>query len=204
MVQVNRWAVCLGAVLVAGVLVVAATPLVAHLHKVSARAQRIEHTDAVVALGAGRWADGELTNPSFRRAVVAMELFASGYAPELVLCAGPRTKDNEVGKQTELVDAFHLPKEHVHFIEGAKTTRDEAHLVHELLGANARRILLVTSSAHQARAAALFEREGFTVFSAYGDEFDTAAEAPVDRFTLAGRTISEAAARLYYRLAGFL
>jgi len=87
----------------------------------------------------------------------------------------------------------------------ARTTREEANRIGELLRARqVRRILLVTDSQHMSRARRLFERVGLEVLPAAADEISDAARSPEARLKLTRTALEEIFARLYYRMARYL
>jgi uncharacterized SAM-binding protein YcdF (DUF218 family) len=66
------------------------------------------------------------------------------------------------------------------------------------------RILLVTGGGHMARARALFEKQGLTVFPATVREGPFSSTVADERLELARIVLTELASHLYYWLAGYL
>ena len=163
--------------------------------------------DAVVVLGAGLDADGQINRASLKRAVRGMELYQSGYAPLLALL-GPHSVEHypsEASVRRSLALAMQIPPEAIVSESRGLTTRDEARLMNEVLTPmGVRRILLVTDSQHLIRARVLFENEGFEVFAAPADTIAHGSSGPTARLELMEWVVREQAARLYYRAAGYL
>lgn len=195
-----------GIVVAAALLASAFTPLPNALARRLSSAAREEPAEAIVVLGAAQWPDGELSDASLRRALHGIVLYRRGLAPLLVFSGGQvRAHASEATMRARLGAALGVPASAMLRLEGARTTRDEALGARTLLAPRgARRILLVSNAIHLARAAAAFERVGFVVLPAPAAELSVHEDKPEDRLSLMRRAGAEAAARVYYRLAGFL
>lgn len=151
--------------------------------------------DAVVVLGAGVWCGtGALEPSSLARLIRGLELWRAGLAPALT-----------VSQQSGLIGPQDCPKisdlerayirglypnggPSVLTLANVTTTRDEAARVRELARERGwKRVLLVTSLSHSARAARLFRTQlaplGVVVTSVNAPEtrFDTTLPLPSDR-----------------------
>lgn len=195
-----------GCALVLLFLASAFTPLPNLLAKEGSISSKLEPADAIVVLAGGMYLDGVLGDGSLRRALVGVTLYRKGLARLLVL-SGPavETGPSEAAIRLILAQDLGIPAEMVVTEEKALTTREEAARVGALLQVRGiRRILLVTDSLHMWRAQKLFERIGFEVFPADADDFPLAAAGPGERLYLMYRVIREMAARVYYRIAGYV
>lgn len=166
----------------------------------------LERTDAIVVLGAGISADGVLGDHSLRRALHGILLYRRGLAP-LVIFLGPTHPRGPVEAEVRarLARDLGLPPGSILALAPARTTRDEARVVRDVLAPRGlRKVLLVTGGPHMPRARALFVREGLDVVAAPDDEVTAAGERPEPRLVLARYLLQEAVARLYHRLAGYL
>jgi uncharacterized SAM-binding protein YcdF (DUF218 family) len=163
-------------------------------------------SDAIVVLGAGIFPEGELSEPSLKRAIRGIELYHQGLAPRLVLLGGPR----EIGMPTEaavrraMARTLQVPVDALIVVEDdAGNTRGEAMLVRDLLPGSGP-IILVTETQHLLRAVPLFENAGFQVHPVPADSYSIDPDGPEGRLRLLARIVQEQAARIYYRLAGYL
>ena len=192
-----------------GVFVAAAfTPLPDALSRVWGTRERLEPAEAIVVLGAdsaGR--DGTLGTTSLRRVIHGIVLHRRGLAPLLVLSghASPEGR-SEAEARADLARVLGVSSDGILTESGARTTREEAERIKELLRPRGvRRILLVTDSPHMMRARGVFERAGFEVLPAPADDSPLLdSRAPEDRLQVLRRILQAYAARLYYRLAGYL
>ncbi len=199
-----RW---LGVLTLGGYVFVGFTPL-ANVLAVHLMADfELAPADAVVVLGGGLGADGEMGVASLKRAVRGLELYQLGYAPLLALL-GPKSVENyrsEASLRRLLALTMRIPPEDIVTESRGLTTRDEARLMNEVLSPmGVRRILLVSDSQHLIRARALFENEGFEVLTAPADTIANGSSGPTARLKLLDWVVREQAARLYYRAAGYL
>lgn len=145
-------------------LVITYTPLVPWLLSGTPETDLLVPVDAVVALGAGvNVSDHSLGVNSQDRALHAMELIQSGYAPRLILPGaegswGPTVEGQmrALGMKAPLIDAG-----------PAGNTHDEAVGVAHLMKERGwSRVLLVTNAWHMRRAAAVFKKAGVNVVRA--------------------------------------
>lgn len=156
--------------------------------------------DAIVVLGSGVGGEGELSSASLARLIQGLLLHRRGLAP-IIIVSGDR---HETAARKALARDLGVPGDAIVALY-AKTTADEAQQVKRHLAALAApRILLVTNPFHLRRAQAAFERAGHRVIPVPApSEIDT-APAPEPRFNVLRRTFEELAARVYYRIAGYL
>ena len=176
------------------------TPLAERLHGGFA-ASALPHADAIVVLGSGVMAEGELTDNSLRRTIEGIRLFRRGLAPRLMLLGPEHRGAVEAEVRARYAADLGVPPDAVLVDAGGESTRDEARLARARLGAGAR-ILLVTGVHHIARARRVFEREGLVVAAAPVLEESLRPARPQARLALARAMGQEAVARAYYRLAG--
>jgi uncharacterized SAM-binding protein YcdF (DUF218 family) len=192
----------LGALLVAALLATAFTPLAERWCERCLVPARLEPADAIVVLGSGIGADGELTGSSQRKALAGIELALQGLAPRLIF-VGWEGRENEA--RALLALELGVKAEAILTGSGARTTRDEAETAAAMLRAGgAGRVLLVTGRLHMRRAAGLFERAGFQVAPAPIPDTHCREPIPEQRVTLMVLLLRESAAIAYYRLAGYL
>ena len=206
--QITRLLRWVGVLTLAGYVFVGFTPfsnvLAAHLMENF----ELAPADAVVVLGVGLGADGEMRGSSLKRAIRGMELYQFGYAPLLALLGPPPHSEDhrsEASVRRSLALAMQIPPEDIVTESRGRTTREEARLMNEVLvPMGVRRILLVSDSQHLIRARVLFENEGFEVFAAPADNLSHLSSGPSARLKLMEWILREQAARLYYRAAGYL
>jgi len=198
----------LGIIGVLGFLIAAFTPFVNVLARWQATPGQLEPAEAIVVLGAdsaGR--DGTLGTTSLRRVIHGIVLHRRGLAPLLVLSghASPEGR-SEAEARADLARVLGVSSDGILTESGARTTREEAERIRELLRPHAvRRILLVTDSPHMMRARGVFERAGFEVLPAPADDSPLlVSRAPEDRLQVLRRILQAYAARFYYRVAGYL
>lgn len=194
---------CVGVVLF---LITAFSPLPNLLSRWLGTPSRLEPAGAIVVLGAGVEPDGVLSDTSMRRAVAGMVLYRKGLAP-ILLFSGPSRAEGppEAEVRAELAGALGISPEAVLTEGDAQTTREEAVKAGALLRERGvRRILLVTSTHHMARAQRLFEKGGFEVLAAPSDEVSSEASNPEGRLRLMRRMLQELLARVYYGVAGYV
>ena len=201
-----RLAVGAGALAVAGLLVLASTPLAGVLAGRLSSSSEPRPADAIVVLGAGVSPDGVLENNSLRRLVGGVVLYHRGLAPRLIVMGpGYQGSPIEAEIRAALARDMGVPASAL-VVEGrGMTTRHEAALAAQRLAEmGGRRVLLVTGATHMPRARLLFERAGLEVVPAPVVEASTVVPRPDARLALARLVVQEALARLYYRLAGYL
>ena len=204
----NRGLRTLGAITLLASLFVAFTPLANVLgHRMAIR-ETLAPAGAIVVLGAGMSPEGELSLPSLKRAVRGIELYKLGYSPILFLLGPARFEGypSEAEVRRRLARTMGLDPGDIMTEENGLNTRDEARLSRErLLPLGIETILLVTEGQHLIRAVRLFENEGFLhVYPAPADDYSTNPPGPGGRIALMKRILEEQAARIYYRLAGYL
>ncbi|WP_261663695.1 YdcF family protein [Deinococcus sp. Marseille-Q6407] len=163
----GRW--LLRALLGAAALVYAAalfTPLVPHAMAALTEAQAPAPADAIIVLGGGlNCAEGTPAPASAARLSRGIDLWRAGYAETLVLSSQsdvlspascPRLSDLEAA---QLRRWFAVPPRLL-TLQNVTDTADEARQAAGLEAQHGwKRVLLVTSPSHSARAAALFRRE---------------------------------------------
>jgi uncharacterized SAM-binding protein YcdF (DUF218 family) len=166
---------------------------------------RLAPADAIVVLGASLQGD-MLGCTSLRETLHGIRLYRRGLAPLLVLSGSSQTEGpSEAEIRAELAREQGVRPEAILLVSDARTTREEAMRVQARIGASgARRILLVTDSQHMRRAQGVFERAGFDVLAAPVDDIPLDASGPEGRLLLTRWILEEWAARVYYRVAGYL
>lgn len=198
---------CLGIVTLGSYIIIGFTPFVNVLASHLMVDFELVPADAVVVLGGGLAADGEMGAASLKRAVRGMELYHSGYAPLLALL-GPKSIENypsEASVRRSLALTMQIPPENIVTESRGLTTLDEARLMKEVLTPmGVRRILLVSDSQHLIRASLLFENEGFKVFGIPANTIGSNSGSPSARLNLMEWIVREQAARFYYHLSGYL
>lgn len=189
-----------------GFLVVGAfTPLANVMNWWMAGREQLEPAEAVVVLArGGADADGVLTNRSLRRTLHAIDLYRRGLAPVVVFSGGPvTTPPGEAALRAELARGLGVPTGAILAVSSARTTREEAAVLREVLPPRGiRRILLVADPVDMPRAQATFERVGFAVLPA--PTASSGPSQPESRLNLLREVAIELAAWLYYRLTGHL
>lgn len=158
---------------------------------------------AIVVLGAGVSPDGVLGGSSLRRAMDGMLLYRARMAPLLVFL-GIRGGDvSEASVRASVATQLGLPADAILAHAGARTTREEAQQVADLLRPRGIvTILLVTDSRHMRRARYAFERNGFEVRAAPADDLPTTVSDTEGRLLLSRTVVQQALALLYYRVVG--
>ena len=195
-----------GRVVLAGFFIVSFTPLSNVIAFRLAMPPEVAPADAIVVLGGGQSEEG-LSLPSLVRTIRGIELYQSGLAPKLVLL-GPPLRDgggSEGLTRARLARTMQVRPQDIIVEEGGLTTRQEATVVQAKLEPYAvTTILLVTDSHHLLRAKPLFENVGFDVLAAPADDYSMLSGGPGGRIELTIRIVREQAARIYYRMAGYL
>lgn len=184
-----------------GILLLAdVTPLPKRVAAWVTLSPRLEPAHAIVVLASQIASNGELSDPSLRRAIHGIVLYRRGLAPLLVFSGGdPEGGPNEAEARAALARELGVPAQSILTDAGARTTLDEARRLALLLenGRGVRRVLLVTDELHMPRAAAVFARAGFTVLPA--------PVGSADLYLPTARSLVEAGlAWFYYRLAGHI
>ena len=193
----------LGALTLSGLAAATLTPLPQWLTVHYGERPRLEPADAIVVLGSGL-AQGSLGDPSLQRVIRGISLQRRGLAPLLVVTGEtPPTGPSEPEVRAGLARDLGVPPAAIVTVGGVNTTREEAIQTGAALRPRGvRSVLLVSSSLHLVRARKLFEREGFQVFPAPAENSLGAASG--ERLGVTQALTRELAARLYYRLAGYL
>lgn len=196
-----------GGIAVAAFLVAAFTPAVNFWSFWMAPPRRADPVEAIVVLGGGGvTAQGALTERSMRGAVDGILLYRKGVAP-LVVFSGSATEGgrDEAGARAALARDCGLPAAAILTSSTARTTREEALRMRALLDARGiRKIMLVVDGPGMSRAVQVFERLGFLVVTDPASGELRLGGGPEDRLNLMRQLAMESAARVYYRLAGFL
>ena len=203
----DRGLLALGTVTLLASVFVAFTPLANVLGNRLAISEQLAPAEAIVVLGAGISTEGELSRPSLKRTIRGIELFQLGYSPVLLLLGPARFEGypSEAEIRRRLARTMGLDPGGVMTEANGLNTRDEARLSRErLFPLGIETILLVTEGQHLIRAVRLFENEGFQVYPAPADDYSIQPTGPGGRIALMKRILEEQAARIYYRLAGYL
>jgi len=182
------------------------TPLANVLSRWGGTSASIGPAQAIVVLAAGLRGDGTLTDASLRRMLHGVILHRMGLAPLLVFTGSSEANGRlEAEVRAEMARELGVPVRSILTETGGQVTRDEARRLEGLLQPRGvRRILLVTDSQHMTRARRLFERTGFEVLPVSVDDVTNDVHGPEQRLRLMRWVLQEFAARLYYRLAGYL
>ncbi len=182
------------------------TPLPNVLGRWAGTPPQLGSAQAIVVLGGGLQADGELNDISIRRVLHGIVLYRRGLASLLVLLGEPRGNSRaEAVVRAELAGTLGVPPDAILTETRAFTTREEAGYVEELLRSKGvGKILLVTDSYHMGRAKGVFQKAGFEVLAAPADDFSALSDFPKDRLAVMQCILQECAARFYYRIAGYL
>lgn len=162
----------------------------------------LHEADAVVVLGGGgiHW-DGQLSEASLRRVRHGIGLFQQGLAPLLVL-SGSR---GETAARAELARSVGITPHSIIIEDRARTTREEALRLAEILHPlGLRSLLLVVDAQGSRRAAAVFTALGFDVLPAPAEDISGAPDTPAGRLQLMRRVVLEAMAYAYYVMVGYL
>jgi uncharacterized SAM-binding protein YcdF (DUF218 family) len=166
----------------------------------------IAPADAVVPLAGSIAGDGHLGDSSLRRLVRAIELHADGAAPLLVLTGTVQGRGlDEAAVRLALARRLGVADAAIVAQGGQRSTREEAVTVTAILRSRGgRRVLLVTDWFHAGRARAAFRAAGLDARVAVTSDAAEAARTPGERLELSWLVARELAAKLYYRLAGYL
>lgn len=180
--------------------VAAFTPLANLLNSRMAGQAQVEPSDAIVVMGrGGADSDGVLTNRSLRRLLLGVDLYHEALAPVLVLSGST----GETGARRALARGLGVPEEAILVSARARTTREEAAEIGNLLLPLGRhRVLLVADPVDMPRTRTLMERVGFVVRPV--PTAATGPSTPESRLGLVRDIAIELSAWAYYRLAGAL
>lgn len=194
-----------GAVTLLAVLLAAFTPAPNAAVRALGARTRMERADAIVVLGSGVRAGGDLTSSSLRRMIHAVVLYRRGLAPLLVV-SGPANSLGIVESHVrdELARALGVPAAAIVVADRARTTQEEAQETAAMLAPRGvRRVLVVSDSLHLVRSVGVFERAGLVVFTAAIDDPVNSDDKPESRLELTRAALREVLARLYYRAARY-
>ena len=205
--RVNRLLQIIGGLALGTFLLVAFTPLVTVIGNRSIIEKELSPADAIVVLGGGQNEDGELGRSSLKRAVRGIEIFNLGLAPR-ILMLGPEQHEeypSEAELRARLAETMGVEADAIIADAGGLNTYDEALIAWERLAPmGVGSILLVTETQHLIRAEKLFENVGFEVFPVHANDYSLQPRSPSGRIELMQRILQEQAARIYYRIAGYL
>jgi uncharacterized SAM-binding protein YcdF (DUF218 family) len=196
-----------GATAVIVFLLASFTPAVDLLGSMVIPDRPAERAEAIVVLGAGGVAPGGgLTDSSLRATMEGVNLFHEGWAPLLVLSGdGGQLLRTEAETRAEFARQSGVPPAAIVIAGPVRTTHEEALKVRALLEPRGiRKILLVVDGPGVVRAMAVFQRVGFEAVPAPWTESMTTDATPEDRLTLLRSLATEAIARLYYRIMGYV
>lgn len=137
--------------------------------------EELPEGDTIVVLGGGieaegaygRWGD---LNHASDRVVSAAELWHAKKAPKIVVSGGSTQGPvSEASRMADLLQRMGVPANAIRLEEKSLNTEGNAREVAALVDTGSPHILLVTSSLHMRRAAALFTAQGFRVTAAPTD-----------------------------------
>lgn len=186
-------------------LLVAHTRLTDGCLKACIRRDPLLKSDAVVVISGGVNKEGRVDPATLDRIITGTRVVRHGYAPILVRTWVGPPAGSSVRDEQELSELTGISPSDV--VGPVRSTVDEARLVKRLATARHwKRIILVTTSWHTRRAAAVFEAAGLTVISCPAPERDFAISQPCPKErTMAFRLwLTEAAKTWYYRMRGWI
>jgi uncharacterized SAM-binding protein YcdF (DUF218 family) len=195
----------LGATAVGVLLVAAFTPLPNLALRRLGASPAVERADAIVVLGSGVHAGGELSDASLRRLLHGVALYHRGRAPLLVV-SGPANRAGvvEARVRSDMARTLAVPASAIVIVETALTTQEEARDVAVALRSrHVQRVLVVSNRLHLVRSLGVFEEAGFVALAAPSAEISDTDERPEARLQLMRHVAKEVLARVYYRVAGF-
>lgn len=163
--------------------------------------------DAILVLSGGITDDGRLTGQALDRLLSALTISQRrGIAP-LALSVVEQANHTSEADQRALV-SLALPGASVRFVRNVFSTYDEAVAFTALAQTNGwRRVILVTSPMHSARACATLEKTGLSVECRPADGRDYSVRrmrSAQDRREIFKDVVYEAAAAMLYRVRGWL
>ena len=129
-------------------------------------ADKAQHADAIVVLGARVSADGAPGPDLHVRTLHAVDLYRQGLAPYLI-CTGGYQADrlSAAAVARDLAVSMGVDPTRILLAEGAMTTREDAASAWKLMSARGwHQAILVSHPLHLERARLLFEAEGITVY----------------------------------------
>lgn len=166
-----------------------------------------DSAEAIVVLGGGGVTPGgALAERSLRETVEAIMLYRKGVAPLVVFSGSPEGgMRDEASTRAELARECGLPSSAILTSSAARTTREEAVQIQQLLSSRGvRKVMLVADGPGMPRAVRTFEGQGFVVVPPPASGVLELGGGPEDRLSLMRQMAIETVARVYYRLAGFL
>jgi uncharacterized SAM-binding protein YcdF (DUF218 family) len=188
-------------------LLVAFTPLCAHLAQGLTRRDPVGPADAVFVLASRLQADGEPTPDALSRLLHALELLGQSSAPRLILSEQAPPARSYAEAARPLLDHLGLRTELL-TVGPIRNTHDEAEAVGALFRMRGwKRLLVVTSPTHSRRACAALEHEGIAVLSSPSVEtrFDLETlDRADDRLVAFGSLIHERVGYWVYRRRGWI
>jgi uncharacterized SAM-binding protein YcdF (DUF218 family) len=190
----------MGALLVV-VLVVGFTPVIPLIGRQLVRDDGPQHVDAVAILGAGATADGLVSPEGVARMLSAFERVGPADSTPMTVSVIRKRLSDSVTTTRDLQELIALVGgRRVTFLRDVFSTRDEALAVQTFATARGwRRIAVVTSPSHSARACRTFERVGLSI-TCWPSQERRARIA-------AASTVTErlfAAEAVFYELAGWM
>lgn len=199
------------AVLIAGWLVIAFTPLMDNRAAHWVREDPLPPTaDALMVLSATLNTNGLLTSDAFNRTISGLELAKAAQVPELVTSrvfrdsrAGRISSDSDQARLIRLADYTG----HWDIVSPVHSTRDEAVQAAKLLLPSRSHLIVVTSPMHTRRACATFERVGFVVSCQPSREHENVTwhpESASDRLASFREYLYERLGMVKYRYTGWV
>lgn len=131
--------------------------------------EELPEGDTIIVLGGGvdaegifgRWGD---LNHASDRVISASELWHAKKAPTIIVSGGTTQGPvSEASRMADLLERMSVPLAAIRLEEKSLNTEGNAREVAALTNTDSQHILLVTSSLHMRRAAALFTAQGFRV-----------------------------------------
>lgn len=194
---------------VAGLVLLAATPLPSWLAASWAVRGQAQSADAIVVLGGGVVWPGELTCRGLRRLQHAVRLYHEGWAPWLVVSGGRSPRAPEMPPEAVFMELvardLGVPPDRILVERKSTRTRDQGVEVAALLRERGwSTVVLVTDPLHMRRARAVFRAQGLRVFPASSFSETVVARTPGEGLVAFEELAYEVAATLYYRVRGWV
>lgn len=130
--------------------------------------QRSEQTaDTIIVLGSGLRRDGRPGDALYRRSRWAAELYAEGYAPNIICTGGltPGYPRSEASACREVLIEHGVPPEVILLEEHSRSTEENAINSRAMMDAQGwQDAVLVSDSFHMLRGQWIFETQGLTVY----------------------------------------
>jgi uncharacterized SAM-binding protein YcdF (DUF218 family) len=163
--------------------------------------------DAILVLSGGITDDGRLTGQALDRLLSALAISQRRGIAQLALSVVEQANHTSEADQKALV-SLALPGASVRFVRNVFSTYDEAVAFTALARTNGwRRVILVTSPMHSARACATLEKTGLSVECRPADGRDYSVRrmgSAQDRREMFKDVVYEVAAAMLYRVRGWL